>query len=78
MVKARASSGASLLGPPPHSLRQVLQSDPLPTRDSRSRLANPFEELRVVLKPVLKPVFFRRETDQDASRPAMASDHDLL
>jgi hypothetical protein len=32
----------------------------------------------MILKPVLEPVVFGGEADQDARRPAMPSDHDLF
>jgi hypothetical protein len=32
----------------------------------------------MVLEPILEPVLLRLEPDQDASRPTMTSDDDLL
>jgi hypothetical protein len=43
-----------------------------------ARLRDATQEFRMMLQAILEPVIFRRKPDQDSSRTAVASDHDLF
>lgn len=45
---------------------------------SGSGLLDATEELRMMLEPILEPILFRPEPDQDAGRAAVPCDHDFF
>src|SRR5271157_3332043 len=57
---------------------KVLQLDPTTCLQTVARVLDSAQKSRIVLKPVVEPVFLRFETNQYARRLAMARDHDLL
>jgi len=46
--------------------------------ESQPRLLDATEKFWVMFEPILEPIFLRRESDENASRPAVPRDHNLF
>ena len=62
----------------PASVREIFEARPLPGSQGRPRGRHAGKELGVVLQPVVQPVILGLKPDQDASRPAVTGNEDLL
>ena len=57
---------------------QVIQAHTAPGTQAVTCLFDPSQEAGIVFQPIIEPIILRFESDQHASRFAMACDNDLL
>jgi hypothetical protein len=57
---------------------QVSKWDSLPSAKSDACLLDAVQEFWVMFEPILKPILFRRKSDQDTGRTTVPGDDDLL
>src|SRR6185437_5440716 len=61
------------------SLRiQVIETNTASGAQARARFLDAAQETRIGFEPILEPIVFRIEADQDARRLAVARDDDVL
>jgi len=67
----------SLMSTAAHALH-ILEAESTTRAQRRPCLGNATQEFRMMFEAILEPVVFRSESDQDASRTTVSSDHDLF
>jgi hypothetical protein len=56
----------------------VPQWDTLSCSESQPCLLDATKKFWVMFEPILEPIFLRRESDENAGRPAVPRDHNLF